>query len=294
MKRIIVVLLLLLALAPAAAHAATTRVPSFYEGLTITSSSVTFAVPAVFTCGTKDSAGIQWTGDPNTGFWCDSADVINVTTGGTTRASFRAGSLALQTQSAMGWSSGDPSSAGIDVMFARRAAGTSVVSLGGSSFSAATNSAVVGGVFCVNTTSTATTGTVEEVLATCTLPANALSANGKGVRISATATTAANGNTKVYRIRFGGIAGGQLVAPTITTSGAGVAAIAYVIRTGSGAQYGWGSATTGTDGAAGNASMNDVVLGVTDTGTIDIVVTGTTATAAGDLTHKAIIVEFFN
>ena len=152
----------------------------------------------------------------------------------------------------------------------------------------------VGGVICVNTTSTATTGTVEEVLATCTLPANALSANGKGVRISATATTAANGNTKVYRIRFGGIAGGVLASPTITTSGAGVSAIAHVIRTGSSAQYGWSQSVTGTDGATGNSSFQDVVLGATDTGTIDIVVTGTTATAAGDLTHKAVIVEFFN
>lgn len=292
MKRFIAVLLTLLALVPAAASAATTRVPSFYEGLTITSTSITSSVPILFPDGTAGAPSSAFASDADgtgTGLFRQAANSIGYSlNGGEVFRMSTSGMFVLS--DLIGFRAG----AAGDAWFARRSAATPAVNIGAAAFSAATNSVAVGGVFCVNTTSTATTGTTEEVLATCTLPANALSANGKGVRISATATTAANGNTKVYRIRFGGIAGGQLVAPTITTSGAGVAAIAYVIRTGSGAQYGWGSATTGTDGATGNASMNDVVLGVTDTGTIDIVVTGTTATAAGDLTHKAVIVEFFN
>jgi hypothetical protein len=143
----------------------------------------------------------------------------------------------------------------------------------------------------VNTTSQATTGTVEEVLATYTLPANTLSANGKGVRITAWGTTAANGNAKTTRIRFGGI-GGTIVATVAgSSSGSAVVLSCVIARTGAATQ----TSVSLTQLMA--SSTNSVTVAAptqTLSGTVDIVVTGTTATSAGDLTFVGMIVEALN
>jgi hypothetical protein len=163
----------------------------------------------------------------------------------------------------------------------------------GSTVAKGTGSAVatLGGVLNVNTTSQATTGTVEEVLATYTLPANTLSANGKGVRITAWGTTAANGNAKTTRIRFGGI-GGTIVATVAgSSSGSAVVLSCVIARTGAATQ----TSVSLTQLMA--SSTNSVTVAAptqTLSGTVDIVVTGTTAASAGDLTFVGMVVEALN
>jgi hypothetical protein len=64
-----------------------------------------------------------------------------------------------------------------------------------------------GGVICKGAPNTTSAGTVETVLATCTIPANTLTANGSMLRYRYIAHTAANGNLKQLHVRIGGSAG---------------------------------------------------------------------------------------
>ena len=142
----------------------------------------------------------------------------------------------------------------------------------------------------VNTTSQATTGTSEEVLATYTLPANSLSATGKIIRVTAYFTTAANANTKIARIRLGGLTGAAVTAQSISTNNGVVMLCGYIIRTGANTQaiVGHGIASSGAVTALNSTSTQ------TDTGSLAIVITGATATSSGDLTFRVMIVEFMN
>ena len=144
------------------------------------------------------------------------------------------------------------------------------------------------GIANVDTTDAATTGTVEEVLATYTLPANALSANGKGVRISAVYVGTGAGNKQVH-LRFGGIGGTLISTMAASTTAGAYFAEALVFRSGASAQIALGSASvTGVAPTRTTSTPAQV-----ETGTIDIVATATTATL-GQLTFRALLVEFFN
>lgn len=178
-----------------------------------------------------------------------------------------------------------------DISIGRRAAATPVVNLGGVAYAATQGSSItLTGIHCVNTTAQATTGTVEEVLATCTLPANAMSANGKGVRITAWGSLAANGNSKTLNLRFGGLSGTIIAAWTSTGNASGWNLFSTVIRTGAATQVAFGN------GYGFNLAPRTTDAAPTQTlsGAVDIVVTGTTATASGDATFKGLIVEFLN
>jgi hypothetical protein len=62
----------------------------------------------------------------------------------------------------------------------------------------------IGGNLSIDNTTAGTTAVVtEEVLLTYTLPANALTQDGRGVRIRAWGTTAANANLKTIKLKFG-------------------------------------------------------------------------------------------
>ena len=149
----------------------------------------------------------------------------------------------------------------------------------------------VGGVLNVNTTSQATTGTSEEVLATYTLPANTLSANGKAIRVTANLSGAANTNSKTARIRLTNTSGAALASVTSTTSAAEISFSVVIIRT---------SATTfnsvSMGGAhAGNVQVNrNTGISATFSGDVVFVVTGLTGTSAGDLTFQLLLVEALN
>ncbi len=133
----------------------------------------------------------------------------------------------------------------------------------------------------------ATTGTVEEILRTYTLPGGTLAVNGDRLVARATFATAANVNSKTARIRFGGIGGTILIGPTTTTSGAALFLNAELFRTGAATQAApvfalVSPATTSVGHAAPTQTLAN---------NIDVVVTGLTPTAAGDLTLQAFVVE---
>jgi hypothetical protein len=167
----------------------------------------------------------------------------------------------------------------------------------GSTVAKGTGSAVatLGGVLNVNTTSQATTGTVEEVLATYTLPANTLSANGKGLRITMRGTMVSTTNSRVFRIRFGGI-GGTIVGLVSSTTAAHTQAriVVEIIRTGSATQITTGTSTYGANSGAAVASVTNTAPTQDLTAAVDIVVVGETSAALGDVTFTALIVEAIN
>lgn len=145
------------------------------------------------------------------------------------------------------------------------------------------------GILHQSVTSVPTAGTSEETLATYTLPANTLSVNGRGIRVTAAFTTANNGNAKTPRIRWGGT-GGNPIAQYLTTlaNGAGIRLVGELYRTGASAQVSGGTGTSHN-----NVPSNDVDAShaASMASAIDIVVRGHTPTAAGDLTLKYFQVE---
>lgn len=181
-----------------------------------------------------------------------------------------------------------------DVHYGRRAAAVPVTNLGGSTFSLATNSVTIGGVLCISSATAATTGTTEEVLATCTLPANAFNTNGRAIRIKAWGSSAANGNTKLMRIRFGGIGGTTISQRSFVTASHFPYVEAIVLRTGASAQIAFGESGSGAENSSSTAQQNRSSPTSDTTAAIDIVITGHTATAAGDLTLTGFMVEFLN
>lgn len=144
------------------------------------------------------------------------------------------------------------------------------------------------GVILVNTTTQATVGTSEETLATVTIPANTLSANGQALRFSAFFSTAANGNTKIVRVRWNATNGNIITAASTATSAGPIIVMGYVVRTGAATQLlagpGWGQA-----GTANNAFVADTVA---LTGDVVVYVRGVTASAIADMTFQALIVEY--
>ena len=157
----------------------------------------------------------------------------------------------------------------------------------------------VGGVLCKGAPAQATTGTTEQVLATCTIPANTLSANGSAVLFKFFAHTAANANNKQLRIRVGGIGG------TVVCDSTAVAANNLNITTPQNGTVARTGATTATafcaswqfTNAASSATISTTVYSaqraaaVTWANANDLVITGTTPTAAGDLTLDSYTVE---
>lgn len=142
----------------------------------------------------------------------------------------------------------------------------------------------------------ALTGTSEEVLATYTVPANTLATNGQALRIRVWYTLGANSNSKSVRLRWGGLAGDAVALWTTTTLGGGYTAVldATIIRTSSNNQRWAGTASITTTPSGNTAGSLGSAVGTstkTDSGTIDLVATGTGAGGAGDLTFNAMIVE---
>lgn len=141
----------------------------------------------------------------------------------------------------------------------------------------------------VNTTAVGNVDAGEDDLITYALPANALSANGKGVRIQAWGTAANNANAKTLKLYFGS----QIIETfTLTVSQVDTWSIeAVVYRTGSSTQD-WKSRLI----QAGTASAVDVEIGTatqTDTAAITIKCTGE-GVATNDIVQEGMQVEFIN
>lgn len=152
---------------------------------------------------------------------------------------------------------------------------------------AGSGTAAVGGRLCVNTTQATTTGTVEEVLATCSLTAGTLGVDGQAIHVVAWGTYAANANGKLIRIRFGGIGGTSIAGSSITNNNVPWRVDAYVVRTGAATQIAHGATFASTTAQIEVDSAPTQTLA----NAIDLVITGTTATQAGDVTFKGLIVE---
>jgi hypothetical protein len=138
--------------------------------------------------------------------------------------------------------------------------------------------------------SAATTGTVEEILGTYTLPKGALENVGDGLRIKATFLCAGNGNSKIVRIRMNGISG--TILATLTTTANAVPAIIDVLigrvsaTTVSGIAESRASAVAATAAAITAATVANL-----DTADQTIVATAITSTAAADISLRAFQIE---
>lgn len=145
------------------------------------------------------------------------------------------------------------------------------------------------GVLSVNTTSTGNgADTTEDTLLTFSLPAKALSANKKGIKVRAWGTTASNADNKTIKLYFGSEV---ITTPTAATSGKGWELELEVYRTGSSTQVVFGN---------GQVDVTPVTPLITtgaetDTATITIKVTGQAGTGnANDIVAKGLIVEMLN
>jgi hypothetical protein len=139
----------------------------------------------------------------------------------------------------------------------------------------------------VNTTAVGNVGTGEDDLIAFTIPAGAIYAAKKGVRITAWGTTANNANTKTLKLYFGSLA---ILTTTLTISQAGTWRIdADVFSTGTDAQdysarLAEGGATTQTDVEGGSHTQDDGAA-------IVIKCTGD-ATANDDIKQEGLIVQY--
>ena len=141
------------------------------------------------------------------------------------------------------------------------------------------------------TTATASTatGTGEQVLATYSLPANALDVTGRTLRIKAAFTAASNGNNKTFKLYFGASA---ITSGTLTTSGKNGVAELIVTKSGSSTQIVYGTMLVDTTPITPyvNASGSD-----TDTSAITIKFSGTDGTnSAGDIVLDSFTIEYLN
>ena len=145
------------------------------------------------------------------------------------------------------------------------------------------------GVINIDSTEAANSGTSETDLISYSLPANTLSANGKGVRIRVAGTTGANSNTKTIRLYFGA---SVLITNDLTTTPNNKAWVfeADVWRDSSSTQEYFARGQVG--GVTQTTAMSG--LSATMTSAITIKVTGQSGTASNDITAKFLSVEFLN
>lgn len=164
----------------------------------------------------------------------------------------------------------------------------------GVTMTAPATSASVAGILNVyaNSTGSGNSGTGETDLQTYTLPANALNANGKLLRISVFGSYANNANLKSVKIYFG-----STVISTVSSAVGNTGnfqAIFFVARTGAATQFSWGRSGI-TNGSSENGNANPFTTPAeTLSGTVVIKVTGQSNTASNDVLLKAFVVEILN
>lgn len=137
----------------------------------------------------------------------------------------------------------------------------------------------VAGLFAATTAPVSTdTATTEEILQAITLPASFFTAPGQTLRLVASGTTAANGNTKTIKVKFGSIV---LSSGALTISGKKWKAVLEVMHTDVNAQI-WNGIYS--DPTTGNV-VDGAAATVIESAQISCVVTGQNGSAsAGDIT----------
>ena len=149
-----------------------------------------------------------------------------------------------------------------------------------------------GGVASVSTLTTPfqTTATTEQDAFTYTIPANTLSADGRGLRITFNAGSAPNANTKTLKFYVNGTA---ITLNTTTTApnGSAIAGQIILMRTGASTEIMWAQGVQSGVNLQGPTTSTSLTEDTT--ADIPIKITLTTPTATGDLTLRAVIVEPF-
>lgn len=206
--------------------------------------------------------GFSITGDTNTGYGASAADTAAIWAGGTTPVVTVTASVAA---SLVPWT-----------MPAGTGSGTYVTS----------------GVLTASTTQVGTGADTNETdLWTYSLPANTLSANGKGVRVTVFGSCASNTNAKTIKTYFGS----TVVVSNATSNASTVIwqAEAVILRTGASAQLSEGWTLAGGTNSLNNNGLALTTPAETTTGAIVIKVTGQNGTAvANDIVFRGAVVEY--
>lgn len=132
-------------------------------------------------------------------------------------------------------------------------------------------------------------GTTEQTLATYSLPANALDAAGRRIRVHTAFHMATNGNNKTIKLYFGG---SSISSGTLTDSNKNGVATLDIVKSGASTQIVSGTMQHDTTMITPyvNASGSD-----TDTAAITIKMTGQDGTdSAGDIVMDDFYVEYMN
>lgn len=164
-----------------------------------------------------------------------------------------------------------------------------------------TGALTLGGVICKSATPVATTGTSEQILATCALPAGTLAANGAHIRFQMQAVSAANANNKTLKVYLSA-SGGGLAGSVCYTSGAAASNNEIWLPSAPGIMFPTGAAAGRCShnlwrGSKGGATAITAMVWQTDqlaqtwANALEIVISGTTPTAAGDLTLTGYTIE---
>lgn len=133
---------------------------------------------------------------------------------------------------------------------------------------------------------TAPADTNENVLATVTIPANAMGVNGL-IEVHAIFMVTNNANTKTCRVRFGGIAGQPYVALGMTTNASYFAHAIVANRGVANSQIGH----TALSSAYGQTTSANITSSVDTTASVDVVISGQKASAGDTMTLEGYIVE---
>lgn len=148
------------------------------------------------------------------------------------------------------------------------------------------------GTLSINTTAVGNVGAGTDDLMTYSLPANSLSANGKGVRVTISGRIANNANSKTLTFMFGAA---SVNIATRTSVDQAFFAVFHIIRTGSNTQIITGDTHTSVVNftTTNEGAVVDTTATETDSGAITIKCTGV-GVADNDVVQKLMIVEFFN
>jgi hypothetical protein len=144
----------------------------------------------------------------------------------------------------------------------------------------------------VNVTAVGNVGAGTDDLMTYSLPANSLSANTKGIRITAWGGIVNNANAKTVTINFGSTVMATIVVPI--NAAAYWSATATVVRSGASAQKFIADLNV-ANSAAGTTVINRLSSSSaqTDTAAITIKCTGT-AVSNNDITQDGMLIEFIS
>lgn len=166
------------------------------------------------------------------------------------------------------------------------AASSSTVTLGSGS-----GTGTLCAVASVTTAAVGNVGGGEDDLMTYALPANSLSTDGSFVRVTVGGTTAANGNTKVVRVYFGGASPSSAMLNAGLNNGSWGGTM-FMARTGATTQEG---GVFSQDTAGNNAVFRRLTGTETLSGAITIKVTGASGSSAtDDIVQRLMIVEVCN